>query len=314
MNISINSVLSSLIVVIIAVFSLSLSNAATDLKKEDIIICHGFGEIKFEEQYQSKCEFADYFMQSKYRGRVMHCDGIYNLEGQILKKNVISVYIYDKKDGVKNDLLISTYSKPFIKTLFKSYKDGDIMKYCNGQLERRYWVSNNIQISITSYFMKINEQLFNDYVDKYPPTERLSEEDYNVQTIFKKEIERSYETIIDYEKDRKSKDKKVRLQAAGIQCERENAIRCWSGLSGDGKSNGCKVTIIQNNEERLTAWAELKATAMKMDIMEDNISWNSVKEPLSKCNSSDDFDNLLKALNVTQEDYERWYEEERNNK
>ncbi len=313
MNVSINSVLSSLFVVIIAVLSLSISNAASDIKKEDIIICHGFGEIKYEEQNQSKCELADNYERSQYRGRVMYCRGFYNLPTingcEVCSSHFIQVFIYDSSDGVKNDLLLWTYDRPGNKSIYKSYENGDIMQYSKGGNYRdRFWVSNNYQILLNARNMEINNHIFNDYVEKYPPTERLSAEDYNVQNIYKKEIERAFDTVLDHEKLRVSSDKADQFHAVFIQCDREDAIRCWSGLSGEGKPKGCKVTAIIDNDKRMNAWKELKEETMKRDIAEENILWNAVKEPGSQCKSNEDMDNIIKSLNITDEDLKRWSE------
>ena len=146
------------------------------------------------------------------------------------------------------------------------------------------WLSGKHIIDISSHHTFTPSELLSAYLEKYPPTQKFKREDFaDYQFIFSKEIEKNFEIIANNEDRRgiwnSNIDKNEEFQAAVVQCEREAAIRCYTGLTTDEEC-GCPIAMTLGAGDRKQKYSELKKQAAGKKIVEENIVWANPENAL----------------------------------
>ena len=191
------------------------------------------------------------------------------------------IYYHDKK-YIKNDLMleiISAKERGFIEGQDR-FSGEDILSGCtktkNGNCYSR-WVSNNKLVTISTLHTDIPEQLLQDYKNLMPPTVTFKREDFDVQKVMHKALEKRFEHIYLRERSRgwinRYIDKEKELYLMLSQCEHERYIRCALGMTSRDRSIGCATTLILDDSDREEKWKELHNQARTRDIELSNISW-----------------------------------------
>jgi hypothetical protein len=298
--------LSAIIILIVSIFIYCKNESSAQSNSEGMFIIKSYGALKTRgnggcigsastsddlaaNDIINNCHIG-------YRGKV---DKKYNLP------NVsVTILKYKDEENVKNDIILEILAKKHLGRK-KDYVDNvrkEIISNCPDKSTKNCfirWASENYIITISSGHTQIPEELKQDYLSKYPPTEKFMPSDFDEKKIMKKQIKKHIKGIWDLEKDRNWKNRyfyEVReYSLMSVQCKHEKDIRCLLGMTNaDGKA-GCPTALTLDKSDREEEWKKLEEEAKKRKIIVKNINWD--RPYLSRCqHENPDIEQTMKDM------------------
>lgn len=170
--------------------------------------------------------------------------------------------------------------------------------------ERLYWPSNNVIIKFSTRTTNTgtlahqeNKELLLAYLEKYPPTWEVTEEDLDPHKLLKDDISRFMDiALTDMEEKRVSPKKLDQFEGMLYQCQFECYVRGL--IKNEGK--GCPITFIMNQEKREKKFKEFKELALDKKIDLSKVQWHRLYD--SNYGQEGGIDAILKKLNMTKRD------------
>ena len=198
----------------------------------------------------------------------------------------VRIIVYLTKDYIKNDAVLKLikHDHQGYKKNFQDFYDREIISECSeGYKNNCYykWISEKYVVSISTKYTPLPEQLKQDYLTKYPPTEKFLASDFNEQKVIHKELEKNFEYIYyldDYRGWLTRRINKLReFSAIHLQCKSELQIRCWTGMTEKDRKVSCPTAMMLDDSERMEKWKELEKQAQKNKVVIKNVPWENME-------------------------------------
>jgi hypothetical protein len=133
------------------------------------------------------------------------------------------------------------------------------------------WISNDSMITVGSHNMPVPEQMLEDYLDRYPPSYKFIEEDFDESRLPVLERDMHIKMIKEAKKLRgffkrlfKKTDEYIGIIA---QCDAEHDLRLTTGSCIDGKAN-CPIAFTINDLDRKYKWKKFLEQARNAQLIE----------------------------------------------
>lgn len=137
-----------------------------------------------------------------------------------------------------------------------------------------YWQSENIIVHISNQSPNpFNSTILAPYLQKYPPTWELSQEDLKPELLIRNEITFALDTITKELDPKRSWGKAVdKFEPILYQCYFEKYVR---SMVQDGQT-GCPITLEMNNLTRKFEWDRFQKQALYKKFEPDKINFKSL--------------------------------------
>jgi hypothetical protein len=204
------------------------------------------------------------------------------------KKILLEVVHYSDADILRNDILHQMGQMYFVNTNNISIIDTSsnsvllqkrILEYRH---EYKYeWISGSLRVKLSIINLDDHQEALNDYLNKFPPTHKFTEADFNRDAINRESLEKYFRIIEEAEAYRSPfplRPKYERFLGVMAQCDAEKNLKIKAKMFDELREEptyGCPIAMNFDNKQRQKKFSEFKERvfARSFDYSFDDINF-----------------------------------------